>query len=96
MHCCGCGRKNLKYWGELEKLHKKFPLFNNTELYHMIEWFHTNAIDGIMKQDDFIEAMGFSSRAGYIFERMFSVMDRDGDGQVSIFISGSFSQNSNR
>jgi len=85
MSCCSCGKKSLKYWGELEKLHKQYPFFSSTELYKLIEWFHSNSIYGVMKQDDFIEAMGFTPRAGYIFERMFAVMDRDHDNQVFFY-----------
>ncbi|MDR3549409.1 MAG: hypothetical protein P4M11_14280 [Candidatus Pacebacteria bacterium] len=80
---CGCGKPSLKYGGELESLNKRFPAFGKTDLYHMIEWFHSHSIDGVMKRDDFLEAMGLTSRAGYIFERMFEVMDQNSDGNVS-------------
>jgi hypothetical protein len=57
-------------------------MFDKHEMYNMVEWFQTHAIDGIMRQQDFLEAMGFTSHAAYIFERMFLAMDNNNDGQV--------------
>jgi len=82
MSCFGCGKKSKKYWGELEKLQKKYPLFDSQDLYRMIEWFHSHSLDGAMTQSDFAEAMGFTAHAGYIFQRMFDVMDADSNGEV--------------
>ena len=48
----------------------------------MIEWFHSHSLDGAMTQSDFAEAMGFTAHAGYIFQRMFDVMDADSNGEV--------------
>ncbi|MDR3549152.1 MAG: hypothetical protein P4M11_12985 [Candidatus Pacebacteria bacterium] len=80
--CCRCGRQAFKYWGELEQLQKRYSQFAKNDLYLMLEWFHAHSIDGTMTQADFLEAMGFTSRAGYLFQRMFNVMDQDGNGQV--------------
>ena len=74
----------MKYWGELEKWEKRYSQFDKNDLYRMIEWFHSHSIDGVMKQPDFLEAMGFTSHASYIFQRMFDVMDRDNKGEVGI------------
>jgi len=83
--CCRCGRESSKYWGEMDRLQKHYSTFQKNDLYRMMEWFHTHSIDGAMKQEDFLEAMGFTSRAGFIFQRMFEVMDKTNKGYV-IFI----------
>lgn len=85
---CGCGKKSKKYWGELEKLQRRFPQFGSQDLYRTIEWFHSHSLDGAMQRTDFVEAMGFTAHAGYIFERMFDVMDTDGDGKVAFLPNG--------
>ena len=79
---CRCGHVSLKYWGELEVLQKRYPSFQKNDLYKMIEWFHTHSIDGSLTCQDFVEAMGFTSHAGYMFERVFSVIDKYGKGKV--------------
>ena len=82
---CKCGKKSMKYWGELQTFQSRYPHFSNNDLHNMIEWFHNNSIDGRMSQGDFAEAMGFTSHAAYIFDRMFKVMDKDDNGYVSCF-----------
>ena len=83
--CFGCGKESSKYWGDMDKYQKKYQKFTKNDLYRMIEWFHHHSIDGNMNKSDFLEGVGFMSRAGYIFERMFDVMDKDSDGKVFYF-----------
>jgi len=80
--CFSCGKDSQKYCEEMEKLQRKYSDFNRSDLYLMVEWFHRHSRNGFMSQRDFLEGMGFTSHAGYIFKRMFKVMDRGNNSKV--------------